>query len=51
MELTESEYKHSCDECDAYTYVFEIETRDENYPEMRLCKKCLLQLLKLIIER
>lgn len=51
MKLVESDYKYTCDECEDYTYVFQIETRDEDYHQMRLCKRCLLDLLKLIIER
>jgi hypothetical protein len=51
MKLEETDYKYSCDECDTYDYLFEIETQPENYHSIRLCKKCLLNLLKMIIER
>lgn len=48
MTLNESYEKYPCEECDQYTYVFEIKIGDCT---TRLCKKCLLNLLKLIIER
>lgn len=51
MKLEESYDKNNCDECDAYEYVFEITTANDDWPTMRLCKKCLLKLLKAIVER
>ncbi len=53
MKLVELYDEYDCDECDEYTSVFLITFEgDEAYPEkIRLCKKCLLKLLKLIIER
>jgi hypothetical protein len=59
MKLQESYDKHSCDECDEYTYVFKIdigEDDEDGFPgnSIRLCKKCLLKLFKLfklILER
>lgn len=50
MKVQETNDKYNCDNCCEYTYVFEILTRDGVY-NMRLCKKCLLELLKAIIER
>lgn len=46
-ELYEKSY---CDNCEEYTYAFEIKTKDE-IRHLTLCKKCLLELLKAIIER
>lgn len=51
MKLEESDCKYSCDECDTYGYVFEVTTANNSYPSLRLCKKCLLELLKKIVER
>lgn len=51
MKLEESYDKGTCDECDEYAYVFEITTNGDEYPRLRLCKKCLLKLLKAIVER
>lgn len=56
MNLQESYNKYSCEECDEYTYVFKIDIGDNDesdFPEntIRLCKKCLLNLFKLILER
>ena len=42
--------KRECDECGAYDYVFDIKLEDDHIT-LTLCKKCLLQLLKAIIER
>lgn len=42
--------KNHCDNCEEYTVVFEIKTKDE-IVHLRLCKTCLLELLKGIIER
>lgn len=42
--------KSHCDNCDEYTYAFEIKTKDGTRC-LTLCKKCLLELLKAIIER
>jgi hypothetical protein len=42
--------KSYCDNCDDYTYVFLVKSKNGSI-ELRLCKKCLLQLLKAIIER
>ena len=50
MKLQELNDKTICDNCDEYDYTFEIQT-DTGIVAIRLCKKCLLQLLKLIIER
>lgn len=46
-ELYEKSY---CDNCEEYTYAFEIKTKD-GIRQLTLCKKCLLELLKAIIER
>ena len=53
MKLEEVYDKYECDECGAWDYVFKITFEgDEEYPiTIRLCKKCLLKLLKAIIER
>lgn len=50
MKVEECYDKLYCDNCDTYTYVFEIKNKDNEYV-LKLCKKCLLQLLKAIIER
>lgn len=39
-----------CDNCDDYAYCFLIKTKD-GITQLGLCKKCLLELLKAIIER
>lgn len=47
--VRESCNKEHCRECDTYNYVFEIRTSDnmdDDYCNLALCKKCLLQLLK-----
>ena len=46
-ELYEKSY---CDNCEEYIYAFEIKTKD-GIRHLTLCKKCLLELLKAIIER
>ena len=56
MKLQETYDKDICEECDEYTYVFKIDIGDDiegGFPEhrIRLCKKCLLNLFKLILER
>lgn len=51
MKLEESYDKNHCDECGDYGYTFEITLDNDDYPKLRLCKKCLLKLLKAIIER
>ena len=51
MKVVEERYEeHYCDNCDKHDYVFEIKTKEDEVI-LRLCKKCLLQLLKAIIER
>lgn len=50
MKVEESCDKGHCNNCDSYDYVFDIETKDGSV-ELTLCKKCLLELLKAIIER
>lgn len=50
MKLEELCDKAYCDNCDTYDYAFEIKT-ETGIVSIRLCKKCLLKLLKLIIER
>ena len=50
MLVQENYDKHHCDNCEDYTYVFEIKLQNEEVV-LRLCKKCLLQLLKAIVER
>ena len=42
--------KHHCNSCDEYTYVFKVTTSNEEYT-LYLCKKCVLELLKAIVER
>lgn len=51
--VKESYDKRNCDDCDTYDYVFEIRTSsdDDDWCSLKLCKKCLLQLLKAIVER
>lgn len=52
MKVQESWDSDRCDECGVYSEVFEIYVGDdEEYPNLRLCKSCLLKLLKAIIER
>lgn len=51
MKVQESDNKRYCDNCGEYTYVFDISTETDEYPQLTLCKKCLLKLLKAIIER
>jgi hypothetical protein len=56
MNLREKYDKHSCEECDEYTYVYEIKIGAEDEDDygastIYLCKKCLLKLFKLILER
>ena len=43
--------KNICDECDEYTETFGIYIKGEEYPVLKLCKKCLLTLLTAIVER
>ena len=50
MKVIEQYEKHNCDNCEEYTYTFEIQTKD-GVRYLTLCKKCLLELLKGIIER
>lgn len=53
MKLVELYDDYICDECGECTSVFSIAfEEDKECPtKIRLCKKCLLKLLKLIIER
>ena len=57
MKLEESYDKRTCDECGEYDYVWELKLKHEDecgeyeYTDVKLCKKCLMRLLKLIIER
>ena len=49
--IVEELYEKSiCDNCDEYDYAFDIKTKDGTV-HLTLCKKCLLELLKAIIER
>lgn len=50
MTVEELYEKRCCENCEEYTYTFEIKTKDGT-PVVRLCKKYLLELLKAIIER
>lgn len=50
MRIEETYDKTTCDECGDYTYAFKVVTSD-GVVILELCKKCLLQLLKAIIER
>ena len=47
----EESYDKYCDECETYGSVFEIYIQDNEYESLKLCKKCLLRLLKAIVER
>ena len=51
IRVEESNDKECCSACDKYGYLFEIRIGDNEWPELRLCKKCLLELMKAIIER
>ena len=59
MTLEETWDKEYCEECGEYDYVWELRVKyyddddsDSNgYVQVRLCKKCLLKLMKLIVER
>ena len=57
MKVIESENKHFCDNCDDYGYTWDIYTSaDSAMPgtecyRMSLCKKCLMELFKAILER
>ena len=58
MKVIESEKKHFCDNCDDYGRTWDIYTsedsagpRKEWHPRMALCKKCLMELFKAILER
>lgn len=50
MRVEEQSYEGTCDDCGDWTTVFVIEV-DHNYNSIKLCKKCLLKLLKAIVER
>ena len=50
MKVIEQYEKHYCDNCEEYTYTFAIQTQ-RGLTHLTLCKKCLLELLKGIIER
>lgn len=58
MKVIESDEKRFCDNCNTYGYTWDIYTskdsempEDECYPQMSLCKKCLVELFKAILER
>ena len=53
MKLVESYDRNSCDACDEYEFTFDLTLSDDedDCPDLRLCKKCLLKLQKLIYER
>lgn len=58
MKVIESEEKRFCDNCYTYDYTWDIYTskdsavpEEECYPQMSLCKKCLVELFKAILER
>lgn len=44
------DHKRCCDNCDAVDYVYEI-VFDDGIEVLKLCKTCLLELSKAIIER
>lgn len=39
------------DECESFGYAFEISLAGRDFPHLTLCKHCLLDLLKMIVER
>jgi hypothetical protein len=43
-------YGGSCDDCGEWTTVYEIRSRD-GYVVMKLCKGCMLDLIKAIMEK
>ena len=58
MKVIESDEKRICDNCYIYDYTWDIYTNkgfavpeEECYPQMSLCKKCLVELFKEILER
>lgn len=58
MKVIESEEKRFCDNCYTYGYTWDVYTskdsavpEEECYPQMSLCKKCLMELFKEILER
>lgn len=60
MKIIESDEKRFCNNCYTYGYTWDIYTgkdsavpKEECYPEisMSLCKKCLVELFKAILER
>jgi hypothetical protein len=55
MKLEELYDKYECEECGAWEYTYKItighDSEDTYETYIRLCKKCLLKLLKAIIER
>lgn len=54
MKVIESEEKRFCDNgytWDIYTSKDSAVPEDECYPQMSLCKKCLVELFKAILER
>lgn len=58
MKLEESWDKEPCDECGEYGYTWRLRVKDyddddssDGYVRVHLCKKCLVKLLHLIIER
>ena len=50
MKVEELYYDGSCDDCDEWGTVFEIKS-DGGKVYMKLCKSCLLDLLKAIVAR
>ena len=50
MKIEANYDERDCDECGDYTYTFKVVTSD-GVVVLELCKKCLLELLKAIIER
>lgn len=50
MRVEELYHEGTCDECDSWTTVFEIYLSDGTR-QLKLCRKCLMELLKAIVER
>ena len=50
MTVERMSYESSCECCEQYTEVYEIYITPD-YPVARLCRKCLMELIKAIIER
>lgn len=50
MKVEDTYDMHICGECDKWAHTYDLELCQGEY-HIRLCKKCLLKLLKAIIER